>query len=101
MNMSIEDKFKILNAVALLCFLGIILCVAYYTQKYFANKEFTQEYFVIQAQKERIQELELYIEKQKKLIKFERLLFIMMGEEGKDNMLALEGCMDAIGIEVQ
>lgn len=47
---------------------------------------------------DRVETLETFIQIQKKNIRLERVIWAASGEEGRDNLVALEGCMNAIGI---
>ena len=91
---------KIIQLMIVSAVIGVaISCIVLLTAHYQITAEYEQDLITMSCLQDRILEQDDYIKKLSHITKFERVLWTMMGEEGKDNLTALEGCMRTIGLK--
>jgi len=92
-------QLMIISAVIGMAMSCIVLLTAHYRIVANYERDLATAYNMVSAVQDRIIEQDDYIKKLSHMTKFERLLWTMLGEEGKDNLTALEGCMRSMGLK--
>ena len=91
---------KIIQLMIVSAVIGVaVSCIVLLTAHYQVVAGYEQDLIMMCALQDRIIEQDDYIKKLSHMTKFERLLWTMLGEEGKDNLTALEGCMRSMGLK--
>jgi len=91
---------KVIELMIISTVIGMAMsCIVLLTAHYRIVAEYEQDVIMICALQDRILEQDNYIKELSHITKFERMLWTMMGKEGKDNLTALEGCMRTIGLK--
>jgi len=91
---------KIIQLMIVSAVIGVaVSCIVLLTAHYQVVAGYEQDLIMMCALQDRILEQDNYIKKLSHMTKFERLLWTMLGEEGKDNLTALEGCMRSMGLK--
>ena len=94
-----KDK-KVIQLMIISAVIGMSMsCIILLTAHYQIVAEYEQDVIMICALQDRIIEQDDYIRELSHITKFERVLWTMLGKEGKDNLTALEGCMRTIGLK--
>jgi len=91
---------KVIQLMIISAAIGMAMsCIVLLTAHYQITAEYEQDLITMSCLQDRILEQDDYIRELSHITKFERVLWTMLGKEGKDNLTALEGCMRTIGLK--